>query len=290
MTTDLVQHTPAAGALTERMEFARALSAANLLPRAFQGNPANVLLAIEYGDALGIRPVVAMSEINVINGTPSLSAALMASLARQAGHRVRVTGDANAATCVIVRADDPEFEHSATWDVTKAKAFELWGRGHWKKDPATMLKWRAIAECVRFACPEVLAGIRYTPEEVAEFTGAPAATVETAAPRGGMAGLRDAVITTTGSGDVLGVEGIADAEVVEADPTPAPAERRQEPTRAQWGKLFALLGDLGVPENDRHRYATEHLGREVESFGDLDRADVARLIDATESHLTGGAR
>ena len=34
-----------------------------------------------------------------------------------------------------------------------------------------MLEWRAIAACVRKACPEVLAGLRYTPEEVAEFTG-----------------------------------------------------------------------------------------------------------------------
>lgn len=33
-----------------------------------------------------------------------------------------------------------------------------------------MLKWRAISECVRFACSEVLGGLKYTPEEVAEFS------------------------------------------------------------------------------------------------------------------------
>lgn len=156
--------------VTARKEYAKALAASGLLPQAFRAHPENVLVAIEYGDALGIAPIVAMAEINVINGTPSLSAALMASLARSAGHKVRTTGDATQATCTIIRADDPDFEHTFTWDERKARAANLWGKGHWAKDPGTMLKWRAISEAVRFTCPEVLAGIRYTPDEVEEFS------------------------------------------------------------------------------------------------------------------------
>ncbi len=158
--------------LTDKIAYAKALAAAQLIPQAFRNRPADVLVAIEYGDALGLRPVVAMAEINVINGTPSLSASLMASLARAAGHKVRVTGDAKSARCEIVRADDPDFTHVAVWDEAKARAAQLWGKGHWAKDAGTMLKWRAISEAVRFACPEVLAGIRYTPEEVSDFTPA----------------------------------------------------------------------------------------------------------------------
>lgn len=155
--------------LPDKMQFAKALAEAGMIPKVYQRQPANVLVAIELGEALGIRPIVAINEINVINGTPAPSASLMASLARNAGHKVRVTGDKDSATCVIVRADDPDYEHTATWDVKKAKDAGLWGRGHWSKDPATMLKWRAISECVRFACSEVLGGLRYTPEEVLEF-------------------------------------------------------------------------------------------------------------------------
>ena len=155
--------------LPDKMQFAKALAEAGMIPKVYQRQPANVLVAIELGEALGIRPIVAINEINVINGTPAPSASLMASLARNAGHKVRVTGDKDSATCVIVRADDPSYEHTATWDVKKAKDAGLWGRGHWSKDPATMLKWRAISECVRFACSEVLGGLRYTPEEVLEF-------------------------------------------------------------------------------------------------------------------------
>ncbi|MDV6274312.1 hypothetical protein R3Q06_12440 [Rhodococcus erythropolis] len=155
--------------LPEKMEFAKALAQAGMIPRVYQGAPANVLVAIEFGEALGIKPIVAINEINVINGTPSPSASLMASLARNAGHKVRVTGDASSATCEIVRVDDPEYTHTATWTQAKAQSAGLWGKGHWGKDPATMLKWRAISECVRFACSEVLGGLKYTPDEIENF-------------------------------------------------------------------------------------------------------------------------
>lgn len=161
----------------ERQHYASVLADANMIPKAFQKSPANIFVAIEYGNALGIAPIVALNEINVINGTPSLSASMMASLARSAGHRVRTRNeDDGSAVCEIIRADDPEFTHRSTWDQKKAKDAGLWGKGHWAKDPATMLRWRAISECVRMACPEVLGGLKYTSEEVIEFTGSPAPT------------------------------------------------------------------------------------------------------------------
>ncbi|WCE39155.1 hypothetical protein PGC08_14270 [Brevibacterium sp. BDJS002] len=172
MSTDIAVHSPAAEmSVGERQQYASVLADANMIPKAFQKNPANIFVAIEYGNALGIAPIVALNEINVINGTPSLSASMMASLARSAGHRVRTRNeDDGSAVCEIIRADDPEFTHTSVWDQKKAQGAGLWGKGHWAKDPATMLRWRAISECVRMACPEVLGGLKYTVEEVIEFT------------------------------------------------------------------------------------------------------------------------
>ena len=196
MTVQLIQPAQySLDAVEARKAYAVALAASGLLPQAFRAHPENVLVAIEYGDALGIAPIVAMAEINVINGTPSLSAALMASLARSAGHKVRTSGDAKSATCTIIRADDPEFEHVFTWDEAKARAAQLWGKGHWTKDPGTMLKWRAISEAVRFTCPEVLAGIKYTPEEVSDFTPSPRESRNPESPRPGTS-LAEAITET----------------------------------------------------------------------------------------------
>lgn len=157
--------------LDDKINYAEKLAASGLIPDTYKKNPPNVLVAVEKGEALGIHPMVALEEINVIHGRTSMSATLMMSLARSAGHTVRSVGDANNARCTIIRKDDPDFEHTVTWDQAKAQQNQLWGKGHWQKNPELMLKYRAISECVRMACPEVLAGVKYTPEEVVEITG-----------------------------------------------------------------------------------------------------------------------
>lgn len=156
--------------LAAKIDYAKHLAEAGMVPAAYKKQPANILVAIEMGEALGIKPIVAMNEINVISGTPAPSASLMASLARAAGHKLRAWNDSpTSAVCEIIRADDPDFTHTAKWDEKKARAVGLWDRGHWKKDAETMLRWRAISEAVRLACPEVLGGLRYTPDEVVQI-------------------------------------------------------------------------------------------------------------------------
>jgi len=160
--------------LIDRLEYAKALSAAGLLPDAFRQQPANVLLGMELAAALDLAPIVVINELAVIGGKPSFSAKFMRSLVRRAGHRLRESYADGTARCVIVRADDPEWEHAATWDEAKARQHDYWGKGHWKKNPELMLKNRALSECVREACPEVLGGIAYTPDEVEDFAPAKA--------------------------------------------------------------------------------------------------------------------
>lgn len=157
--------------LSDRLEYAKALATAGLLPDAFRQQPANVLVGIELADALGVAPIVVINELAVIGGKPSLSAKFMRSLVRRAGHRIReTTTPEGAARCVIIRADDPGFEHLAVWDEAKARQHGYWGKGHWQKNPSLMLSNRALSECVRLACPEVLGGVSYTSDEVADFT------------------------------------------------------------------------------------------------------------------------
>ena len=158
-----------AGSLADRMTYAKALAASSLLPQAYQKHPENVLVAMEYGDALGLKPMVAIQQISVIQGKPTMSAQLMAALVRQAGHRlrIRVDEDAKAAVAELTRSDDPDFTFRAAWDMPRAQAAGLTTKGgSWKTYPLAMLKARAITEVCRDGCPEVLAGVAYTPEEI----------------------------------------------------------------------------------------------------------------------------
>lgn len=157
--------------LSEAMDYARALAAAGLAPKEFRGQPANVLIAHEIASTLDESTWTVMSELSVIGGRPSFSAKFMRSRVRQAGHRLRESYDetTGVARCVIIRADDPDFEHVTTWDRAKAERHKLWGERHWTKNPELMLKNRALSECVREACYEVMGGVAYTADEVLDF-------------------------------------------------------------------------------------------------------------------------
>lgn len=72
-----------------------------------------------------------------------------------------------------------------------------------------------------------------------------------------------------------------DPEPDDGDDPPQTDDR--PPTQAMERKLFAALNDIGVSDDDRHEWAAQQLDREkVESFKDLTRDDVSRLIDVAE--------
>lgn len=154
--------------LQTKVQYANQLAASNLLPRAYQKNPANVLVAVEFGEALGFSPLQAMSLVHVIEGKPTLSAQAIGGLVRRAGHRLRVVTDDAKMTveAQVIRCDDPDFVFKSVWTMDRARAANLTGKGVWKSYPLAMLKARAITEVARDACPEALFGVSYTAEEL----------------------------------------------------------------------------------------------------------------------------
>lgn len=155
----------AAMSVQDAWGFAKALADSKILPRQYQNEPGSVLWALEYGRGIGLDVITTIQSVHIIQGKATMSADLMASLCRRAGHRMRVSGDETNAKVVIFRADDPEFPFEVSWTMERAKQAQLTNKDTWKQYPAAMLRARAISECVRMACPEVLHGAIYTPEE-----------------------------------------------------------------------------------------------------------------------------
>lgn len=176
MTKELVKAQPLTASLPDMVRYAEELANANLLPGQYRRQPANVLYAMEYGRTLGITPLAAITGIHVIEGKPSASSALIGGLVRQAGHKLRVSGNGLTATAEIIRADDPDFTYSVTWELRRnangnpnAEDAGLMNKQVWKNYPAAMLKARAITQVARDACEEVLFGLHYTPEELGAY-------------------------------------------------------------------------------------------------------------------------
>lgn len=152
--------------LTVQMDFARAVSTGAMLPDAYRGKPADILLAVGLGQSMGLSPAESLYRIAVIKGKPTASAELIASQVRKAGHKLRVKGDDTTCTATIIRADDPDFPFEVTRDIAWARGMGLADNANYKKQPGTMLQWRAITAVARLACPEALYGVQYTPDEI----------------------------------------------------------------------------------------------------------------------------
>ncbi|WP_300733746.1 hypothetical protein [Pseudomonas sp.] len=167
-----------AAPLESRKEYVATIAAASaLLPRAAQNPNYDVQLAqtfyiCEVGAMMGIHPLEALAGIHMIDGRWTISSALMSSLVRQAGHKLRVTEDGSwrdgtyVATCTIVRHDDHEYPTVMTFGYEDAEMAGLLGKGNWQKYGKSMCVARAISKCARAAAEDALGGARYTPEEL----------------------------------------------------------------------------------------------------------------------------
>jgi hypothetical protein len=279
---------PQATALSVKIQYAQAMAQSSLLPRQYQKQPANLLFALEYADALGVSPIHAITSIHVIEGKPSASADLIASLVRKAGHKLRVTGDATTCTAILIRQDDPDFEFTATWTMAQATKANLTGKSVWKQYPSAMLRARAITEVCRMGAPDALYGVIYTPEELGanvDADGAPVDLGEHPTPTPAPEPAPELKPKQTRSRKpVTPIEPPADL------PAPAddePAEIVDEPaveliTEPQSKMMFALLAQNGFTDDGtsaQKDYLESIIGRQLTSRRDITKVEATKIID-----------
>jgi hypothetical protein len=154
--------------LHEALEMATVLSKSSLIPKDFQGNPGNVLVAIQWGMELGLAPMQALQSIAVINGRPSLWGDAVIALCKSHPicEWVRETFDEDGtAVCTTQRRGDPEpvERRFSMADATKAGLSSK--TGPWTQYPRRMLQMRARSWCLRDAYPDLLRGMAVADEE-----------------------------------------------------------------------------------------------------------------------------
>lgn len=171
--------------MEEAMNFSTTLSKSELVPKDFQGKPANILVAIQWGFELGLQPMQSMQSIAVINGRPSLWGDAVIALVRSSGLcqyvYEEIAADGKSATCRTKRTTD-EKEVSRTFTMEDAEKAGLKGKqGPWTNYPKRMLQMRARSWCLRDVYPDVLRGVHVAEEaqdlpekDVTPATGEPA--------------------------------------------------------------------------------------------------------------------
>ena len=143
--------------------FAVSVQKSGLAPQSFR-TPEQILVAMQHGAELGLKPLQALQSIAVIQGRPCIWGKALPALVMRSGNLevfeewFEGSGENLKALCKVKRkgVDAPRTE---SFSVEDAKTAGLWKKaGPWQQYPKDMLRYRARARAfVLFA--DVLAGV-----------------------------------------------------------------------------------------------------------------------------------
>lgn len=152
-----------------KLQMAGALAKSGLIPQGLN-TPEKVFVALQWGHELGLSPMVAVNNVAVINGKPTLSADIMAAVVKRSpeyGGIEWVKNTESEAECIITRILSNGKTESITSRFTMQDAVNagLANKTVWKQYPRRMLKHRCLSYGLKDMFPDILAGL-YTPEEM----------------------------------------------------------------------------------------------------------------------------
>jgi hypothetical protein len=155
------------------MLIAKVFADSDLLPKHFQGKPANVFVALRYAQNFQIDPMLAIQNIYIINGVPSLSSQLLIALANSSGLidgqiTFHSTGK-NESLVVTARAKLKNGELAeSTFSYMQAREAGLTQKLPWKINAEQMLRYRAASSLIKAYLPHVAFGL-HAKEEAEDY-------------------------------------------------------------------------------------------------------------------------
>lgn len=177
------------GDFDSAIRMAQAIARSGMAPKSYyQGDAdpvAAVFTAMQLGAEIGLSPMTAVRSIAVINGLPGLYGPAMLGVVEASGKLVDIDegvsgeGAGRHAWCTVQRVGRKP--RTFTFSMADAGKANLTGkRGPWTEYPDRMLLARARTFALRDVFPDVLLGLAYSVEELADI---PAEPPRDAAPR-----------------------------------------------------------------------------------------------------------
>ncbi len=185
VTTDLAQHEDINVGFTSEKSFmliqraATLLSKSSLVPKEFQGNLPNCVIALNMASRIGADPLQVMQNLYVVYGRPSWSAQFLIATFNTCGRftaiRYKWVGERGKDSfgCIaytIEKASGEVLEGAeVTIGLAKAEGWYEKNGSKWKTMPQQMLMYRAASWLVRAYAPEIGMGL-HTADEVEDTT------------------------------------------------------------------------------------------------------------------------
>ena len=123
-------------------------------------------MIMQYGIELGMSPIAALQNIDVIEGKLSMSGSMIAAKIKSSGRYDFKPVEASTKRAEILFLQNGKEQGTASYSWEDAQRAKLAGKFNWKSYPEDMLWWRCMARGARRFCPDVFLGKVYTPEEL----------------------------------------------------------------------------------------------------------------------------
>lgn len=159
---------------------AKMLASSSLIPKEYQNNIQNTMIALEMANRIGASPLQVMQNLYIVHGKPGWSssfiiAALNASK-KFSPVRFEMGGEGDEYGCYAWAYDANNNEKligpKITMKMAKAEGWVDKNGSKWKTMPELMLRYRAAAFFGRLYAPEILMGMQ-TMEEVIDVEARP---------------------------------------------------------------------------------------------------------------------
>lgn len=152
------------------------LSKSSLIPKEYQGNVQNVMIAMELANRIGASPLQVMQNLYIIHGKPSWSSTFIISAVNSNGkfegleYETSGEGESMACYCWAYRKGTKEkvVGPPVTMKMAKAEGWVDKNGSKWKTMPELMIRYRAATFFGRLYAPEVLMGMQ-TADEVLDI-------------------------------------------------------------------------------------------------------------------------
>ena len=153
---------------------AKAFASSDLVPKQYQGNLANCMIAMDMAQRIGANPLMAMQNLYVVHGTPSWSSKFLIATINASGRfsslRYEWKGepgkdDFGCRAWAVEKETGERLDGIwVTWKMVNAEGWAAKNGSKWKTMPDQMFVYRAAAFWQRAYAPELGMGLQTVEE------------------------------------------------------------------------------------------------------------------------------
>lgn len=156
------------------MKMANTLASSTLVPKAYQGNVQNCIVALEMSNRMGVSPLMVMQNLHIIQGKPSWGSPFIIGLINSCGRFTRLqfkfSGSGDDYGCIAYTNDKKTDEliegPKVDWKMVKAEFWLQKDGSKWKTMPELMFQYRAASFFGRLHVPDLMFGMQSVEEVI----------------------------------------------------------------------------------------------------------------------------